>query len=299
MIQKASMSKTTTVDKRSFQMPYKYFRDEMTRTLERTQPEMADPDHCYSELMWKVPGGESYLLNQKNRRLFRKHGPLKPPHYTADVLENLYFGQDAFVFCPGPSMDMVDLDLFKNKLTIAANSAGFKFQCAYWAIFESNYLIWFAEQKIPPSRRFIMTARCAIRWRYMYNKSSETAVYIPRFEELKIMPHRTPAVGAMGAIVSAWWMGARRIFLVGMDLSRPKKKAYTSGVPYSAFGAKNPFTEQIIAMKQFCLPDVEIYNASPHSVDTLPFKTCTLDEFNSAALHSPDISYPSHGTEKF
>jgi hypothetical protein len=271
------------MNKSEFQMPYEYFRDQMTVTLEKTQPEMVDPDRCYEALMWQVPGDDTYLLNQKNRSLFRKNGKFKPPYYSADVLENKHAGEDAFVFCPGPSMDMADLSRLRGRVTIAANSAGFKFPCKYWAIFESNYMIWLVDQRIPKGRDFIMTARCAIRWRDMYKKGHMSRnVYVPRFEELKIMPHRTPAVGAMGAIISAWWMGVRRIFLIGMDLSRPKKKAYTSGVPYSKFGATNTFKEQIRAMSQFSLPDVEILNASPYSADILPFKSVSISEFNNA-----------------
>ena len=279
---------------KTFEMPYKYFRDAMTREFEKSkQPEMADPDVFYRELMWQIPGGEQHLLNQKNRSLFVKNGNFKPPYYSADGLLNLYEGQDAFVFCPGPSMDDLDLSVFSGKLTITANSAGFKVRPMYWAIFESNYMLWLVEQAIPPGMSYIMTARCAVRWRDMFRKTSRTRhVFVPRFEELKTMPHRTPAVGAMGAIVSAWWMGAKRIFVIGQDLSRPGKKPYVSGVPHSKFGATNPFDEQIIAMQQVTLPDVEIFNVSPYSKDKLPFTPIDGSEVEKIAADSPKVDYP-------
>jgi hypothetical protein len=276
-------------------MPYKYFRDAMTREFEKSkQPEMADPDVFYRELMWRVPGDDAFLLNQKNRRLFKKNGKLRPPYYSADPLFNLYEGNDAFVFCPGPSMGDCNLDVFKGKLTVAANSAAFKQRPMFWAIFESNYMHWLVEQKIPPGMVYIMTARCAIRWRDMFKMTKRSkAIFVPRFEEMKTMPHRTPAVGAMGAIVSAWWMGAKRIFVIGQDLSRPEKKPYVSGVPHSKFGATNSFDEQIIAMKQVTLPGVEIFNASPYSKDKLPFDPIEITEVEKIAADAQIIAYPN------
>jgi hypothetical protein len=273
--------------KQDFQMPYEYFRDDMTRTLEKSQPELVDPEACYQAFMRQVPDGEKYLLNKKNIHLFRKNGPLKPPYYPIDDIEDAFLGQDAFVFCPGPSMDIVDTKSFEGKLTIAVNSAGFKFKPTFWAMFESNYMLWLVSQKtkpIPKGLDYIMTARCAIRWRDMFKKTKlSNKVYVPRFEELRTMPHRTPAVGTMGALVSAWWLGAKRVFIIGMDLSRPKDQPYTKGVPFSSFGASNPFDEQIRALRQFQLPDFEVINGSPYSKDAVPFTHVPYDEIQEIA----------------
>lgn len=277
------------MNRREYQMPYEYFRDDMTKILEKTQPDMVDPEACYQALLNPIPGGERYLLNKKNRALFRKNGALKPPYHPIDLLEGAYEGHDAFVFCPGPSMDMVDPSLFKGRLTIAVNSAGFKFDPAYWAMFESNYMHWLVKQKrVPPERTYIMTARCAIRWRDMFKKTRlSKLIFVPRFEELRIMPHRTPAVGTMGALVSAWWLGAKRVFIIGMDLSRPKDQPYTKGVPYSSFGATNPFNYQIRALNQFALPKFEVFNGSPYSKSLVNFDHMPYEEIEKIAKEAP------------
>ena len=108
------------------------------------------------------------------------------------------------------------------------------------------------------------------------------------------MPHRTPAVTTMGAIVSAWYFGARRCFVIGLDLSRPKNKPYVDGVPHSKFGASNPFGDQVLALRQLILPGMEIFNVSPHSRESLSFKSiepCEVEEIANAAKESkiPEI----------
>jgi hypothetical protein len=289
------------MDKHDYKLPYKYFRDAHQRILERTQPELVPPMAMHKALMRSTPNGTQYLMNIKTHKLITKNGDFKPPYYSAEDLLDYYEGHDAFVFCPGPTMGEVDLSVFKGKLTLAANSAGFKFteyDPTFWVMFESNFLIEFNKwtDRMPRDRAFIMTARCAVRWRDMYKKTHLVkAVYVPRFEEMHTMPHRTPSVCTMGMIVSAWWMGAKRIWISGLDLSRPGGQPYVKGVPYGKDGATGPIKEQHKAMVQLQLPDVEIMNASPHT-RFLPFKQVSYEELMEAARAAPDIGPPPHDT---
>lgn len=268
--------------KKSYIMPYTYFRDNEWKLLEKTQPHNCDPENYFQAHLWQPPGqNEKWLLNQKNRKLLTKNGWFKPPYYHGDDLEDKHFGEDVLVICPGPSLQDFDLKRFNDTTSITVNSAGFKYHGTYWAVYESNYVNEvLVGKKIPQGRDYVMSARVAVRWRDINKRTNEcNAIYIPRFEERRNMPCRTPGVGVMSALLSAWWIGAKRIFIVGQDLSRPDKKGYVSGVPSGQTGQTMPFDDQIKAMKQFTLPDVEIYNCSPHSADKLPFPFIEKEKF--------------------
>lgn len=261
------------LDRRAYRMPYAWFEDRDTANFRKTQPEMADPEECFRRLSWRGPDDRSYLLNNANRRFMTAQGPFRPPYFLADELMDSRAGEDAFVFCPGPSMAEADLGAFDGRLTIAVNSAGFAMEDpTYWAIFESNYMLQvLRRQAIPRGREFLFSPRVAVRWRGLgYTKRAQGATYwVARFEEERLMPHRTPAVAIMGAIAAAWWMGAARIWLIGMDVSRPKGQPYVKGVPFSQDGATNPIAEQLPALVQVRYPEVRILNCSPHSRDAL------------------------------
>lgn len=280
---------------KEFRLPFKYFRDAETRLLEKKQPDVADPEAYYHRMLWKCPDGRKFLLNNRNRELIRKHGSFKPPYHYIDRLKDFNKDGDAFIFCPGPSMSLVDPNKFKGKLTIAVNSAGFKINPMFWCIFESNYLkeVFMANiREIPKGRRYAMTARCAVRWRAAGRTNLMSECYIPQFEEARNMPHRTPGVTSMGAITLAWYFGCTRIFLIGLDLSRPNKQPYIAGVPHSKFGATNPFKEQVLALKQVAFPGVDIYNASPHSSNKLPFIGVAPQLVEDAACDSDTVRLP-------
>lgn len=236
---------------------------------------MADPENCFRLLSWRGPDGRSYLINNANRAFMTRQGPFEPPYRLIDDLYGSRAGEDAFIFCPGPSMAAADLDAFKDRLTIAVNSAGFAFRAyapTLWAIFESNYMLQvLRSQLIPKGRSFVFTPRVAIRWRGLgYTKKAPKATYwVARFEEEKLMPHRTPSVATMGAIATAYWLGCARVFMIGMDVSRPGGQPYVKGVPYGKDGATNPIEEQIPALIQVRYPGMEILNCSPHSREVL------------------------------
>ena len=285
-----------TTGKRQWVMPYQYFRDDQVLILEKSQPELIPMDVFYRKFRHfpktqPEPKNTWYLLNKLNRRLMDVHGLWESPYHDYSVLEDHCAGQTAFVICPGPSAESLDYRAFEGKFTLAVNSAGWKLNPLLWIMFESNYMNWFKRQKYPKGRNFIMTARCAARWRAWGHTSKTGQIFVPRFEEDQNMPGRVPAVTSMGAIVTAWWMGAKKIYLCGLDLGRPGGTPYVSGVPHSKEGATNTFDYQVHALRQFQLPpgSAEIYNASPVSADKgLPFHSCSYEEVEQAAREAPE-----------
>jgi hypothetical protein len=288
------------IDKANFRHAFQWWRDKDTINFEITQPYMADPNNCFKLLSCTGPDGKNYILNRKNRSYLKTQGPFKPPYYQLDDYMDHYSGQNCFIFCPGPSMDSVDLSVFKNKFTIAVNSAGFKVNAKYWCAFESSWLLFLLGlKKFPEDRVWIMSSRCAIRFRGLHKTSFVKEVYIARFEDDRRMPHRQPAVCTMGAFFSAWWLGAPRIYVIGMDLSKPKGVPYCKNVPYTDYGASNPFQEQIRALNQFSIPEFTVFNGSPHSQDKLPFNKISYKEIEQIAKDSPDCNLNGlHETDK-
>jgi hypothetical protein len=273
-------------DRRAYRMPFEWWDDADTRNFRRTQPEMALPEDCFRLLSWKAPDDRSYLLNNTNRRLFTKDGPFEDPYFSADRLYDSRAGEDAFVFCPGPSLAQTDMSRYSQAMSIAVNSAGFAFKSirpVLWAVFESNYMLEVLRHAgkknpaglkvpaIPEGLMFLFSPRVAIRWRGNgYTDKAPGATYwVARFEEDRLMPHRTPSVATMGAIAAAYWLGAKRCFMLGLDVSRPGGKPYVEGIPYGAAGATGPIEEQLKALVQIRYPGMEILNCSPHSREKL------------------------------
>ena len=153
--------------------------------------------------------------------------------------------------------------------------------------------------KVPTGRTWIMTPRCAVRSRGIGLTPKFKKVYVSSLEEEWIQPHRTPAISTMSSFFDAWWLGAKRVYVVGMDLSRPKQQAYVQGVPHSIEGSQNPFDEQLRALAQFSIPEFTVFNGSPHSQDKLPFNKISYKEIEQIAKDSPDCNLNGlHETEK-
>jgi len=213
-------------------------------------------------------------------KLIRQHGPFKGRYVDGEALCDTCVGDDAYIVAPGPSLKEVDLSALEGKLTFALNSAGFLFSPKYWVIAESSYAMWMLDRQHPVKREVIATARVAVILRAEEVKSKHehwTKVHVVRWEEEKIVPPRTPAVSLSNALVSAWEMGCKRVYLLGVDLSKPGRP-YVEGVPHTEEGAENPFDDQVRAMRQFQLPGFEIVNCSPHSVGVLPFSSVSYQE---------------------
>ena len=283
---------------RKYRMPFEYWDDEHTKLLKKKQPDVVDPDVYLDRLLWDCPGGP-FMLNNRNRQRFKKFGPFKPPYYPASLIEDRYKGMDAFIFGPGPSMRDTKISAYQDSLTIAMNSAGFAFKPFFWSVFESNYMYWLREQRtIAPGHVFLMTARCALIWIQAGRTPRMRAAFIPRWEEERVVPPRTPAVCLTGSLVGAWQMGCKRAFLIGVDLSKPGQ-AYAEGVPHTEFGAKNPFDDQVRAIKQFKLPDFEVFYGSPHARRLqLPFTYMPYSEIEEIARASEKPEYPSQLLKK-
>ena len=158
---------------------------------------------------------------------------------------------------------------------------------------ETGYALWILKEhkntrskiEIPSKKNFILSGRAAVLIRGEHIKVGPSVVI--RWEENKLVPILTPAVCTTNALVTAWQMGCKRAFLLGMDLSRPEDKPYVSGVPFTKAGATNSFRDQVKALRQFHCPDMEIYNGSPYSKEfSLPFKYMSYKDMESIALDS-------------
>ena len=254
-----------------------------------------DEDY-YREAHCREFGGNKYFLNKRCRRLMAAMGNFKNPYHDCEKIVDQYKGKDAFIFCPGPSLSDVDISAFEDRLTLASNSAGFKVDPYLWVMCETGYAIWLLQEhekhkrnrskiSIPAKKNFVLSARAAVLVRGDHVDIGPSVVI--RWEENKLVPILTPAVCITNALVTAWQMGCARAFILGMDLSRPKDKPYAKGVPHTQRGATNSFDGQIKALRQFSIPDMQIYNGSPHSKTlNLPFKYMDYKEIEKIASSS-------------
>ena len=266
---------------KKYRMPFEYWEDDHTKLLRKTKaPEFLDPEYYLKAHFHLDKNGKGpYFLNKAGRKLLDVHGPFCGNYHDGEELCNSY-SEDIYIVCPGPSLKDFNLKKLKNKFTIAVNSAGFLFKPTYWLMAESGYAKWLIEKKsCPIGVNIISTARVAVflRKKEIESRKKKWDVWVIRWEEEKVVPIRTPAVSISNALVTAWQMGSKRVFVLGLDLSRPGNQPYISGVPYTREGAENPFDDQIRALKQFQLPDFEIVNCSPYSKDILPFRYCSYD----------------------
>ena len=286
---------------KTFELDFKMWETPDVVSLRQSKPKnepwfnpngKIDEDY-YREAHCREFGGNKYFLNKRCRRLMRAMGNFKPPYFDCEKLVDSHKGGDAFIFCPGPSLSEVDMSAFEDKLTLATNSAGFKIDPYFWVMCETGYALWILKEhkntrskiEIPSKKNFILSGRAAVLIRGEHIKVGPSVVI--RWEENKLVPILTPAVCTTNALVTAWQMGCKRAFLLGMDLSRPEDKPYVSGVPFTKAGATNSFRDQVKALRQFHCPDMEIYNGSPYSKEfSLPFKYMSYKDMESIALDS-------------
>jgi len=267
-------------------MPFEYWEDEHWKILKKDTKkgeEFLDPDY-YVEAHWKwdVNGHGPYFLNRRCRRLLDRDGPFVGRYKNGNLLVDLCAPEaEAFIFAPGPSFAEIDTKPFEGLVTLAVNSAGFGMKPMFWVMAESSYADWLKKQwvrlkqsgKWDPYRAAVVTARVAIVLREFEKRQRSTIfkeLFVIRWEEGKVVPPRTPAVSLTNALVTAWQLGCKKAYMIGVDLSK-EGGAYSKGLPHTNEGAANPFDDQIKAMKQFQLPDFEVINCSPLSKDILPF----------------------------
>lgn len=266
---------------KSYKMPYVYFTDQATRKIQRRNPAVVDPEKYYNNLIWTAPDRRNVLLTRMNRPLYNKIMSDERFVYI-DSIEDKYKGQDGFVFCPGPTMNKVDITRFGKKLTIAVNSAGFRFTPTFWCMFETGYVRWIINQQhhnVEDDRTFVTSARVAVHLPRLRKRIEKC--YITQFEEHYNMPFRTSAVSTIGAITTCWYLGCNRVFLIGMDLHRLPQQPYVIGVPYTPKGASSPFEDQVKSLKQIEFPGMEIINGSPYSRSKLPFQYVPYEELEA------------------
>lgn len=263
---------------KDYKIPYTYFRDQETRNLERKNPTIVKPEDYYNYVIWDTPDGRRLLLTPINRSLYKAISNDERFIYI-DSLEDAYENQDGFVFCPGPTMSLCNVSAFNGRLTIAVNSAGFKFNPTLWCMFETGYVRWIINQqshRIENDRTFVTSARVAVHLPKLRKRIKRC--YITQFEEFHNMPFRTAAVSTIGAITTCWYLGCSRVFLIGMDLHRLPQQPYVLGVPYTRKGASSSFEDQVRSIKQIKFPGMEIFNCSPYSRNKLPFQYVPYEE---------------------
>jgi len=231
--------------------------------------------YCQQHFHKDRDGGGPYFLNRRCNALLKQDGPFSGHYKDADSLDATAYGQDVYLFCPGPSLADVPIEAFDQQTTLAVNSAGFRVRSTYWVMAESAYALWLMGevQKYPLKRQIISTARVAVVLRAKERTARQQLfrrVFVARWEEEFVVPARVPAVSVFNALVAAWQFGAKRCIVFGLDLSRPGGQAYVSDVQYTKEGATNPFDDQVRALRQFSLPGMEVVNCSPHSRELLP-----------------------------
>lgn len=280
---------------KKYKMPFDHWLDDHAEILKKERgkgsghPEEDDrwwkdaEWYCKQHFHYDQYGNGPYFLNKKGRRLLDTHGPFTGNYVDGeeicDTISN-YASDEAVLICPGPSSEDLKsvYDMFEGKhLTVSVNSAGFAFKTDYWVMAESEYAKFVVDnlKKLNlPKKGIICTARVATLFRAkekQLGKRLFPKVYVVRWEEEFIVPARVPAVSVFNALVSIWQIGAKKVDVFGLDLSRPKDQPYMKGVAFTQRGATNTFDHQIKALNQFQLPDFRIYNQSPHSKKFLNF----------------------------
>ena len=280
---------------KTYRMPFQYWMDEHYLLLRKTKGRRwaDDPEYYMREhLYWTKDGSGPYFLNRRCRSLMDRLGPFSGKYQSHDTLCDRHVGETAYVFCPGPTMGMIDHALFDDRLTFSVNSAGFRVNSTYWVMAESGYALWLLKQDFTHDRTFVATGRVASILRDFENRKKRDLfgeVFVIRWMEEHVTPARTPAVSTTEALVTAWQMGCKKAVVFGLDLSK-KGGAYVKGVPHTSFGAKNPFDDQIRALKQFELPDFEVLNCSPLSQPNLPNFTSASYEEIAQSLRSENAA---------
>lgn len=285
---------------KKYRMPFEYWDDEHTVLLRKERgpssnhPEKDarwadDPEwYCRQHFRFDKDGGGPYFLNRRTHALLQKHGPFDGRYKDCEELVDIgYDSAGVFIFCPGPSLEEVNVSMFRNTLNLAVNSAAFYLKDraipGMWVLAESGYALWLVKQSPEAWSALheavvLATARVATVLRAHEHSIREFGgklmqrCFVLRWEEAFVVPARTPAVTITNALVSAWQMGFKRAYVLGMDLSKPGG-AYAKGVPHTKEGARNPFDDQVKALRQFKLPDFEVFNGSPYSQKLLPNMT--------------------------
>ncbi|UCG53535.1 MAG: hypothetical protein JSW58_08255 [Candidatus Latescibacterota bacterium] len=264
-------------------IPFKPYDTIGERFLQKSDPEHIDPDfYLFDNLLFTIDRqGPFFIRAAHERKTFFSQGPIRPPHLLfEETLVDAYPGSSAFIFCTGPSSQDCPIppDVSDRSITIAVNSAIFlpsKFR--YWTICEGIYMRWVLrrcdarweknwkwqdQECLIPGR--ILTWFRSNQWGVKINSTA----YITRWEEELILPPRNPAPSLGNALVSAWQMGCKNAYLIGVDQGKVKGEVY----PKKLFTNKKRLKESEANLKfqrrflnDFSLPGMTIYNGSPHS----------------------------------
>ena len=210
--------------------------------------------------------------------------------------EDIYKDEDCFVCAPGPSFDLIPRELLKGKLTIAINSARFLMEPTYWSMLEAAYVRYLFStgktyEKFLKDQKMFMSIATYLIWREQTDSLNvnlgelSTIVRVDVIERLMV-PALIDVPSMISVLAQCWWMGCKRVFILGMDLSRPEGKFYAKGAPYSERGATNLFDPQILLCRQTSFPGMKIYNASPHSIHyNLAFEPISTEDVINILKH--------------
>lgn len=238
--------------------------------------------------IWK---GKKWILNSQRYVSWLDERPDAPIFDIADLADT-YRDRDAFIVCPGPSIEVLGerKSEFDGKLTMAVNSAGLWFQYPrFWAMAEGWYIKFVAyaieSKRIDPeaiqlsSRDIVTTLRSAVQW--LLFKIPCRKLYATRFEEESDIRRRgrstDPTIQMAMRTFDA--LGVRRIIVFGMDLTKLPGKPYVPGIPVTRRGIKRPYSHQVKALSEMKPLRCEVLNTSPHSANMgLPFKSISIED---------------------
>jgi hypothetical protein len=272
-----------------YKMPFEYWEDADYKLILKTK----DPRRAVDRDFWQAGHTKYYpqfkyplFVNDKEEELLINNIDRWKEYHNCEDLVDKHEGEPAYIFCPGPTMAKVDANRFKDRVTIAVNSAGYAFNPTYWLFAEAGYARWCFRWKqswTPEQRKkpILTTTRASA-----FLSQHETVrgiqfddVYVLRWDDEYIIPARCQAPSTMNALTTAWQMGCNPCYVIGLDLSKDAGP-YIEGVPFTRKGARNPFDDQIKCLSQFQAPGFRVVNGSPASKDSLPFEYMSYEEIN-------------------
>jgi hypothetical protein len=217
-------------------------------------------------------GNKTFLITRQDLTRLTKWGGFHDPFIYAQYIKNWYKNKTAVIVAPGPSLNDIRPEIFSQKYTFALNNAMFWLKCPYYvSITEGRYGLWLSEQsgewqrdRLYPfvNQNYIMTARAAIMWWKMLLPFRR--IYITDHEETRRIRRCRSAITITNTIATVKYLGFRECIIYGMDLCK-KDGPYVKGVPFSKFGAENPYDTQVKELMQVERFGLDIYNVNPYS----------------------------------
>ncbi len=184
----------------------------------------------------KMPYNENASIDewiQQRRKIWAHFGSVRPPTREQCRLEsrkNAYLGEDIFILGNGPSLAKFDIDVLDDYYTFAANRINVMFDrtdwrpdfytCLDWRVVPDNYKeinkLRGMEFFFPERFRGLLRNGEDVYW---YNSRSAGKSLLEKFEPDLTRGARGGGTIITAAIQIAYYLGFRRIFLIGIDAS--------------------------------------------------------------------------------